>query len=165
MSEHEHLLVEKFSICFIVTSDSILRGLKTDEIRPIAENLGGWCPKALVKNYIVVGNSIEGIKEAVLEYTSKCDVVVVSGGTGISRRDVSIEAVEPVANKVLPGFGEFFRATSYRDVGVRAYLSRASAYVVGNSLVFVVPGNPRAVKLALEIICEIAPHAIYELRR
>lgn len=162
---HEHLFVDRFSICFIVTSDSVLRGLKTDEIRPIAENLGSQCPKALLNGYVVIGNSIGDIRKVVLDNANRCDVIVVSGGTGISRKDVSVEAVEPVADKALPGFGELFRAMSYRDVGARAYLSRASAYVVNSSLVFIVPGNPNAVKLALEIICEIAPHALYEARR
>lgn len=165
LNEHEHFVVENFSICFIVTSESVLGGLKSDEIRPLAERLHELCPKAFVKSYLVIGNDIGAIRETVLNYSKICDVVVVSGGTGISRRDVSIEAVEPLSNKKILGFGELFRALSYKQIGVRAYISRASAYVVNNSLVFVVPGNPDAVKLALEIICEVAPHAIYEARR
>ena len=163
---HHSLEVEKFTICFIVTSDAVSKGLKPDEIKPIADNIASICNKAVLQSYVVVPNDVVKIRELVYEYSEKCDVIVVTGGTGISRRDVSIEAVEPLASKTIPGFGELFRALSYREIGVRAYLSRASAYVVKNSLVVVVPGNPSAVKLAIkDILCALAPHAVYEIRR
>jgi molybdenum cofactor biosynthesis protein B len=166
MTEHEHGVVKPFSLCFIVTSDSVFRGLKPDEIKPIAESASALCPDAALQGYIVVRNSVEEIRALVLEYASKCDAIIVTGGTGLSRRDVSIEAVNTIAVKTIPGFGELFRQLSYKYVGVRAYLSRATAYVVGGSLLFIVPGNPNAVELALkEIICEMTPHALYEIRK
>uniref|UniRef100_A0A7J3Z6J9 Molybdenum cofactor biosynthesis protein MoaB n=1 Tax=Ignisphaera aggregans TaxID=334771 RepID=A0A7J3Z6J9_9CREN len=166
MPEREHETVRPFSLCFIVTSDSVVKGLKPDEIKPVAESTSSLCPDAVLRSYAVVGNSIEEIRSLVLEVINRCDVVMVTGGTGLSRRDVSIEAVKPIASKVMPGFGELFRHLSYRHVGIRAYLSRATAYVVGRALVFIVPGNPNAVRLALkDIICELSPHALYEIRR
>jgi len=166
MEGHEHMVVKPFSVCFVVTSDSVARGSKADEIKSIAESLNAYCPDAMLKGYNVVENVIEKIRLLVTEYAAKCDVVIVTGGTGLSSRDVSIEAVEPLASKHLPGFGELFRSLSYNQVGIRAYLSRATAYVVERSLVFIVPGNPKAVELAVkDIICKLAPHALYEIRR
>jgi molybdenum cofactor biosynthesis protein B len=166
MAKHEHEGVKPFSVCFIVTSDSVVKGLKPDEIKPIVESLNTFCPDAVLHSYNVVGNSVEEIRSLVLKLVESCDVTVITGGTGLSKRDVSVEAVDPIATKVIPGFGELFRQLSYKYVGIRAYLSRATAYVVKRSAVFVVPGSPNAVELALkDLICKIAPHALHEIRR
>jgi len=87
--------------------------------------------------------------------------IVISGGTGLAPEDVTLEAVEPLFDKTIPGFGEVFRLKSLEDVGTAAILSRASAGVVGRSVVFCLPGSPAAVKLALrELIIPEAPHII-----
>ena len=76
--------------------------------------------------------------------------VIVTGGTGVAPRDVTPEAVEPLLERMLPGFGELFRALSYQDIGSAALLSRALAGLVDGRLVFVIPGSRGAVRLALE---------------
>lgn len=153
-------------MCFIVTSDSVYRGIKDDDIKPIADSIASFCRGALLSTYTVAPNDVREIQRRVMECTARCDVIIVTGGTGVSRRDVSVESVREVALKELPGFGELFRFLSYKEVGATAYLSRATAYIVENSIVFIVPGNPGAVRLALsEIICRLAPHAVYELKR
>lgn len=153
-------------MCFIVTSDSVYKGLKDDDVKPIVNSVPILCKGALVSTYTVVPNDVREIQRRVVECTARCDVIVVTGGTGISRRDVSVESVREIALKELPGFGELFRLLSHREVGAAAYLSRATAYIVKDSIVFIVPGNPNAVKFALsEIICKLAPHAVYELKR
>ncbi|MBW2288165.1 MAG: MogA/MoaB family molybdenum cofactor biosynthesis protein [Deltaproteobacteria bacterium] len=76
--------------------------------------------------------------------------VILTGGTGVAPRDVTPEAVEPLLDRVVPGFGELFRMLSYQDIGSAALLSRALAGLVGGKLVFVVPGSRGAVKLAME---------------
>ena len=76
--------------------------------------------------------------------------VILTGGTGIAPRDVTPEAVEPLLDRVVPGFGELFRTLSYEDIGSAALLSRALAGLVGGKLVFVLPGSRGAVKLGME---------------
>ena len=76
--------------------------------------------------------------------------VILTGGTGVAPRDVTPEAVEPLLERALPGFGELFRALSYADIGSAALLSRALAGLAAGRVVFVLPGSRGAVKLAME---------------
>ncbi|HMO57797.1 MAG TPA: molybdenum cofactor biosynthesis protein B, partial [Roseiflexaceae bacterium] len=78
-----------------------------------------------------------------------CQVIVTNGGTGITRRDSTYEAIASLLDKQLPGFGELFRMLSYEDVGAAAMLSRATAGTYRDSLIFCLPGSPGAVRLAL----------------
>jgi len=80
------------------------------------------------------------------------DVVLATGGTGITQRDVTPEALTPLVSKWIPGFGELFRYLSYADIGAATIQSRAAAALCGGTLVFVLPGSTGAVKLALEKI-------------
>jgi molybdenum cofactor biosynthesis protein B len=75
--------------------------------------------------------------------------VIVTGGTGISPRDVTVDALAPLFDKPLAGFGELFRRLSFEDIGPAAMLSRATAGVIGTSVVFVLPGSEHAVRLAM----------------
>jgi molybdenum cofactor biosynthesis protein B len=94
------------------------------------------------------------------------DVVVLTGGTGMAPRDVTPEAVEPLLDRALPGFGEQFRSISAREVGSAAWLSRAGAGVARGRLVVYLPGSSGAVRQALEelLIPELA-HAVRLLGR
>jgi molybdenum cofactor biosynthesis protein B len=76
--------------------------------------------------------------------------VILTGGTGVAPRDVTPEAVEPLLDRVVPGFGELFRALSYEQVGSAALLSRALAGLAAGHVVFVLPGSRGAVELAME---------------
>jgi molybdenum cofactor biosynthesis protein B len=80
------------------------------------------------------------------------DVVIATGGTGITQRDVTPEALTPLVTKWIPGFGELFRSLSYADIGAATIQSRAEAALCGGTLVFALPGSTGAVKLALEKI-------------
>ena len=95
------------------------------------------------------------------------DVIITTGGTGIARRDVTIEAVEPLCDKMIPGFGELFRHISYvTDVGSRAMASRAIAGTLGNKMIYAIPGSPGAVLLAMEkLILPEMFHLINEVRK
>ncbi len=79
-----------------------------------------------------------------------CHAVIVSGGTGISARDSTFEAINGLLDKTLDGFGELFRLLSYEQVGSAAMLSRAVAGVCGSAVVFSMPGSPAAVELAMD---------------
>jgi molybdenum cofactor biosynthesis protein B len=80
------------------------------------------------------------------------DVVIATGGTGITQRDVTPEALTPLVTKWIPGFGELFRQLSYADIGPATIQSRAEAALCGGTLVFALPGSTGAVRLALEKI-------------
>jgi molybdenum cofactor biosynthesis protein B len=85
------------------------------------------------------------IKKAV---RSKVDSIIVCGGTGITRQDVTIEVAEKLLDKQIPGFGEIFRKISYDEIGSAAVLSRALAGVVSGKVLFCIPGSTDAVRLA-----------------
>jgi len=76
--------------------------------------------------------------------------VILTGGTGVAPRDVTPDTVEPLLDRVVPGFGELFRALSYEEIGSAALLSRALAGLVSGRVVFVLPGSRGAVELAMQ---------------
>jgi molybdenum cofactor biosynthesis protein B len=93
------------------------------------------------------------------------DVLVVTGGTGIAKRDATYETIEGLYDVTLPGFGEIFRALSFEEIGAKAMLSRASAGVVNGRPVFSLPGSASAVKLAMDrlVLPEIG-HVVAQAR-
>ena len=94
------------------------------------------------------------------------DAVLVTGGTGVSPRDVTPEALAALGARPLPGFGELFRMLSFQEIGAAAMLSRADAGVIGGALVFLLPGSPAAVELAVtKLIAPELAHAVGQLRR
>ena len=78
------------------------------------------------------------------------NAVILTGGTGVAPRDITPDSVEPLLERVLPGFGELFRALSYQEVGSAALLSRALAGIAAGKVVFVIPGSRGAVQLAMQ---------------
>jgi molybdenum cofactor biosynthesis protein B len=94
------------------------------------------------------------------------EVVVATGGTGVAPRDVTPDAVAPLFEKRLPGFGEIFRMLSWTEVGSAAMLSRAEAGVAAGKPVFLLPGSPSACRLAMErLILPETGHLAGLLRR
>ena len=78
------------------------------------------------------------------------DTIIVTGGTGISEKDVTIEVAQKLFEKELPGFGEIFRKISYDEIGSAAILTRAMAGIASNKPIFCIPGSPDAVKRSLD---------------
>jgi molybdenum cofactor biosynthesis protein B len=117
----------------------------------------------------IISDNSSQLKEIIEKYTDpkeKMDVLIFSGGTGITVNDITIETVEPYFMKTMPGFGEIFRYLSYNDIGNSTILSRATAGVVHNTVVFLLPGSPNAVKIALgDIIAPELPHVMSEIYR
>jgi molybdenum cofactor biosynthesis protein B len=97
----------------------------------------------------------EGITKAL---NTDADFIITSGGTGLTKSDVTIEVVSKLMNKEMSGFGELFRLKSYEEIGTAAVLSRAIAGVINQKAIFCLPGSPDAVRLALKeiIMPEIA---------
>lgn len=92
------------------------------------------------------------------------DVVVLTGGTGVSKTDVTIETVRPLLEKEIEGFGEVFRAASYQKIGPAAALSRATAGVAEGKVVMCLPGSPDAVRTALQLFLGEIPHILHLTR-
>lgn len=93
------------------------------------------------------------------------DVLLFTGGTGVSSRDITIETVRPFLQKELPGFGELLRRISYGEIGGAAMLTRATAGTNGGKLLVCMPGSPHAVKIALKASVSEFPHIISVARR
>ncbi|PLR98143.1 MogA/MoaB family molybdenum cofactor biosynthesis protein [Bacillus sp. T33-2] len=122
-----------------------------------------------ITDYIIVKDEAEPIRAEVLKGCDNpgIDAVLTNGGTGIARRDVTIETVQGLFEKEIPGFGELFRMLSYQeDIGAAAILSRAAAGVIKDRAIFSTPGSTGAVRLAMErlILPEIG-HVISELKK
>lgn len=113
--------------------------------------------------HVFVPDDVEGLRALVhgIVAGGEADAVVLTGGTGIAARDVTIEALEPLFDKRLDGFGEAFRRLSWDAIGPRAVLSRAVAGTVGRCLLFALPGSENAARLgARELVAPILRHAV-----
>ncbi len=140
------------------------------DTRTAATDTGGATLRTLLSEagmnlapHVIVSDDMHAIRKCVSEVLKDKSVaaVVVSGGTGIGPRDVTIEALEPMFDKRLDGFGEAFRRLSWDEVGTRALLSRACAGVLDGRLLFVLPGSPSGVRLATtHLILPMLPHAL-----
>lgn len=114
-----------------------------------------------IVNYELIPDNLESIRQSVKKAIySDADIIISSGGTGISPSDITIEAVTPLFEKEMPGFGELFRYKSLEQIGNSVMLTRAVAGVAHGKIIFCLPGSPNAVKLALELILPEMGHII-----
>ncbi|WP_112179839.1 MULTISPECIES: molybdenum cofactor biosynthesis protein B [Paraliobacillus] len=123
----------------------------------------------LLQDYVIVKDEKEEINKAIQQGLADVQVeaILLNGGTGIAKRDVTIEVVQSVLEKELPGFGELFRYLSYQyDIGSAAILSRATAGVARDTAIFAMPGSTGAVKLAMErLVLPELIHVITEIKK
>ena len=106
------------------------------------------------------------VRDAVQSAEGAADVVITTGGTGITARDTTFEAIQSLLSKRIDGFGELFRALSFREIGAAAMLSRATAGAMGRVAIFSLPGSEHAVRLAMtQLILPEVGHVVRELRR
>lgn len=116
--------------------------------------------------YRVVRDDPEAVAQALDTAAAAARVVVFNGGTGIARRDNTFDVISSKLTKTMPGFGELFRMLSWEQVGSAAMLSRATAGVYREAVVFSTPGSPAAVRLAWEkLIQPELQHLAWELGR
>ncbi|MDP6212604.1 MAG: molybdopterin adenylyltransferase [Candidatus Thalassarchaeaceae archaeon] len=109
----------------------------------------------------IVADEKESIEEAIVDLIDNlgCSVVVTTGGTGPSPRDVTPEATESVCDRMMPGFGEQMRAVSMKYVPT-AMLSRQTAGIRGSSLVINLPGSPRSIREILDSVFAAVPYCV-----
>ncbi len=166
VKEHRKLAESvEVRVCLVITSDSVFEGRKPDELTPLVRKYIEEAGLDL-RSSKVVPNDPNRIREAISEAISKCDAVIITGGTGFSRKDISVDVVNQFCVKLIPGFGELFRYLTFMRWGSAAMLSRAQACVTGRSVIFAVPGSPEAVEMALkELIVKELRHLIFELTK
>jgi len=169
--EHKGKLHRKVNFSIITVSTT--RAKAFHEGKHI-EDTSGDVAKSLIESQghkivyrSIIPDDILAIRNVLFEsINAKADIVIFIGGTGITRDDVTIEALQPLFWKELPGFGEIMRFLSYKQIGASAFLSRAIAGIIGKTAVFCIPGSPNAVKLAVqELILPEADHIVYLLER
>lgn len=168
MSKDEHKQTAPRSVTCKVITVSDTRTEATDKsgqlmISLLKEN------GHVIGDYVIVKDSKEEITREVLRgcIDDRVDIILTNGGTGIAKRDVTIETVQALFEKEISGFGELFRMLSYtEDIGSAAILSRAIAGVIQNKAIFSTPGSTGAVKLAMnKLILPELGHIVRELKK
>ncbi|UEX90556.1 MogA/MoaB family molybdenum cofactor biosynthesis protein [Staphylococcus ratti] len=165
---HTNVNVGREIRCAVLTvSDT--RTKETDKGGQLVLTLLGELNTEVASNhYTIVKDDEEAIKTQVLTWLEEgVDVIITTGGTGIAQRDCTIEAIQPLLQKEIEGFGELFRYLSYtEDVGSRALLSRAVGGTVGQQLIFCLPGSTGAVTLGMKkLIMPELNHLVHELNK
>ena len=155
------------------SSSNISCGIITlSDSRNIDEDISGnYLEKKIKSKYILQSRKI--IKDEKSELMDTIDemigenveVILTTGGTGLSERDITVETVEKLFDKKIDGFGELFRYESYQEIGTSALLSRATAGVYKKCCIFSMPGSPNAVKTGLKIIFDELPHIIHHTKK
>lgn len=153
-------------VAVVIVSDK--RTLETDESGPLARALLTAAGHTIT-DFALLPNDEARTRAYVAHLIARddVDVVLLSGGTGLGVKDRTVEAVRPLLEKELPGFGELFRMISFQEqIGTSSILTRALAGGVNGKLIVSLPGSKAAVDLALtKILVPELPHLMHELRR
>jgi molybdenum cofactor biosynthesis protein B len=166
-ADHRAAAAGRVAQCAVITvTDS--RTLETDESGPLARRLIEAAGHQAAYTSLLPNNELRVRDEvSTLIARDDIDVILLSGGTGLGARDRTVEAVRPLLEKELPGFGELFRWVSYQEqIGTAAMLSRAVAGSARGRLIVSLPGSKAAVELALtKLLLPELKHLLHELRR
>ncbi|UCG77749.1 MAG: MogA/MoaB family molybdenum cofactor biosynthesis protein [Nitrospirota bacterium] len=111
----------------------------------------------------IIPDDINAIKSSLSRHSGKADLILTSGGTGLSPRDVTAEATLDIIDKEIPGIPEAIRTAGMKHTD-RSMLSRAVAGVRGKCLIINMPGSPNAVKESIEVILNVIPHAVEKIK-
>jgi molybdenum cofactor biosynthesis protein B len=163
VSEHRKTAVAGVRCAVLTVSDT--RAPDTDVSgRAIVELLEA--AGHVVAKRQILRDDPKDVHEAVLGQVGGVDAIITTGGTGITSRDSTYEAVVSLIEKRLDGFGELFRALSYAEIGSAAMLTRACAGVARGTAIFLLPGSEHAVRLAMtKLILPEIGHVVRELQR
>jgi len=163
--EHKHKALHNVSCAVLIVSDS--RTEQDDESgalikQRLSEN------EHQVMAYAILKNDAGSIEQKIQELLSRSElqVIIASGGTGVSHRDVTVDTIEPMLDKKLDGFGELFRFLTYQEIGTGSVMSRATAGVIKGKVILCLPGSLGAVTLAMDkIILPEIGHLVREATR
>jgi molybdenum cofactor synthesis domain-containing protein len=153
-----------FTVGILTISDKGSRGERQDKsgeaIREILSRMD-----VRIVNYDIIPDEKELIAQKLVQWADedKLDVIVTTGGTGLTPRDVTPEATLSVVDRIVPGFAEAMRAESLKKTPM-AMLSRAVVGTRGKALIINLPGSPKAVRECLQVILPALPHAVETIR-
>lgn len=175
MEEHKKHSPRKVKVGIITLSDSKSKQKKSNDSKyedsPSDNDLSGRIIMESLQNQheIVSYKIIPDNAELLLINLDKmrdngAEVIISTGGTGIGKRDITIETITPLFIKELNGFGEIFRYESYKELGTGAILSRATAGVWKETLLVALPGSPHAVQLGMKIIKPELGHLVKHVK-
>ncbi len=150
-------MARMYRIAVITISDRCSRGEVVDRSGPeIVQRLPDM--RGELAHQQIVPDEVEAIRAAVASCAKTCDIVLTTGGTGIAARDVTPEAITPLLDRTLPGFGEIMRSRAFEHQPT-SVLSRGGAGVCGRALVVWLPGSPAAVRECLTWLSPAIRHA------
>ncbi len=121
-----------------------------------------------VLSYAILKDDAASLKKKVFELLSheELQVIIINGGTGVSRRDITVDTIYPILEKELDGFGELFRLLTYQEMGTASIMSRTIGGVARGKVILCLPGSPDAAKLAMDkIILPELGHLVREATR
>jgi len=171
--EHTKKGPEIVNIALVIVSTSRFKEQEDSEktsdktIPIVRESLEGNQNIFLVATEIVPDNAYK-IKESLNTFMEDTSIhaIIFSGGTGLTPKDITYEAMAPLLEKEITGFGELFRSLSYEEIGAAAMLSRATGGKIKDKAVFLLPGSPKAVKLALnKLLIPELRHIVYMINK
>ena len=163
VSDHRKTGAANVRCAVLTISDT--RALETDVSGRTIVELLEEAGHIVAKRQILRDEPID-VHDAVVAQLGGVDALITTGGTGITSRDSTYEAIAGLLEKRLDGFGELFRALSYQEIGSAAMLSRATAGVARGTAVFILPGSENAVRLGMtRLILPELGHVVRELRR
>ncbi|MFW9949103.1 MAG: molybdenum cofactor biosynthesis protein B [Candidatus Thorarchaeota archaeon] len=171
--EHKNKGPKTVNIALVIVSTSKFNELNekeasSDKTIPLVRQIIDQNPDVFLTSSEIISDNeiqiVETLKNLINNPTPQ--VILFSGGTGLTPKDITYEAIQPFLEKTIDGFGELFRYLSYKDIGPSSMLSRALAGKIRNKAIFLLPGSPNAVKLALNslILPEIR-HIIYMINK
>ena len=149
-------------IGIVTASDRASAGIYKDESGPAIE---AWLTRALRTPFMIVRriipDGLESVRETLIDLADAqaCDLILTTGGTGPSPRDLTPEATEAAAHRILPGFGELMRRKSLEEVPT-AILSRQMAATRGKSLIVNLPGKPASIAVCLDAVFAAVPYCL-----
>lgn len=168
MREHKKQAPQSVNGAVITLSDSKYRDFLNNENNDVSGNLikDALAEKNKVIFYSIIPDDADMLLSTIdhIIGTTDVDIIITTGGTGIGKRDITIETLKTIFQKELNGFGEIFRYESYKELGTGAILSRATAGVYNGKLIVSMPGSPNAVNLGLKIILPELGHLVKHLK-
>jgi molybdopterin adenylyltransferase len=174
MEEHKKHSPLKVKVGIITLSDSKSNSSKIIDSNFVSnpEDLSGKIINDSLEGqheivaYQVISDDTHQLLETLKKLQNQgAEIIISTGGTGIGKRDITIETITPLFDKELTGFGEIFRAETYKELGTGAILTRATAGVWNETLLIALPGSPNAVQLGMRIIKPEIGHLVKHMKQ